>query len=94
MSDFNRERLLAFMQTLSMKHYHCTWANGIEYTLWHWMHHDDNPLSQADTHRLYILHNRCKGWFALLDEPSEGSQFLTTDRWIRLFSDEFNGENY
>ena len=90
MSDYNNRQLLAVMKRLSRKHFRCEWENGLEYILWHWMHHT-SPLSADDNNGLYMAHSQAKGWFAILDEPSEGEQFMTTDKWIRLFQDEFDG---
>jgi len=90
MSEYDNRELLKIMKELSFKHFNKDWESGIEYILWHWMHHT-SPLSSNDTHRLYIVHSRARGWFAVLDEPSEGPQFMYTDKWIRLFQDEFDG---
>lgn len=90
MSEYDNRELKKLMESLSLRHFSEEWENGLEYILWHWMHHT-SPLSVSDKHKLYILHSRSKGWFAVLDEPSEGAQFMTTDKWIRLFQDEFNG---
>jgi len=90
MSDYDNRELLKLMKELSYRHFNVEWENGLEYILWHWMHHP-SPLTVHDEHRLYMAHSRAKGWFAILDEPSEGVQFMTTDKWIRLFQDEFDG---
>ena len=90
MTEHANRELLNLMRELSWRHFQNEWESGLEYILWHWIHHT-SPLSSNDKHRLYIAHSRAKGWFAILDEPSEGVQFMTTDKWIRLFQDEFDG---
>ena len=90
MSDHDSRELLKIMKELSWRHLQKDWASGLEYILWHWIHHT-SPLSSSEKHRLYIAHSRAKGWFAVLDEPSEGPQFMTTNKWVRLFQDEFDG---
>lgn len=90
MSTYANKELFDYMTNLSVRHFDNDWESGLEYTLWHWIHHT-SPLSLADKHQLYILHTRANGWYAFLDEPSEGQVFLTTNKWIRLFMDEFDG---
>lgn len=90
MTGHSNRELLKLMKELSFRHFNRDWQSGLEYILWHWMHHT-SPLSSNDKHRLYIIHSRARGWFAVLDEPSEGPQFMTTDKWVRLFQDEFDG---
>jgi len=90
MSEHSNRELLKIMKELSWKHFNKDWESGLEYILWHWIHHT-SPLSPREKNKLYIAHSRALGWYAELDEPSEGPQFLTTDKWIRLFQDEFDG---
>lgn len=90
MSNHDNLELLKLMKELSQRYYHKEWESGLEYILWHWIHHK-SPMSSADVNRLFMAHTRARGWFAILDEESEGPVFLHTDKWIRLFQDEFDG---
>ena len=78
------------MEEISFRHFDTKWESGLEYILWHWIHHS-SPLLANDKRRLYISHTRANGWFSILEEGSEERQFVSTDKWIKLFQEEFNG---
>ncbi|NOX49182.1 MAG: hypothetical protein GXP16_01425 [Gammaproteobacteria bacterium] len=89
MSNFASKTLMLYMVKMSRKYFNKDWENGLEYILWHWIHYASR-MSQSDKHKLYILHTRARGWFAILD-PAKGQQFMKTDKWVKLFQDEFDG---
>ena len=90
MSEHSNRALLVLMKELSRKYYRKEWESGLEYILWHWIFHP-SPMSAYDTNRLYMAHNRSNGWFAILDEESEEKVFMNTDKWVKLFQEEFDG---
>jgi hypothetical protein len=90
MSEHTNRALLTLMKDLSQKYYHKEWENGLEYILWHWIFHS-SPMSTYDVNRLYMAHNRANGWFAILDEESEEKVFMSSDKWVKLFQEEFDG---
>ena len=85
----NRE-LLDIMRNISLRHFGNDWESGLEYILWHWVH-NDSPLKPHDKYRLYMAHTRASGWFAILGEESEEKEFISTNKWIKLFQEEFDG---
>lgn len=89
MSEHANRELLDLMQRISLRHFYNDWESGLEYILWHWVH-NDSPLSSHDKHRLYILHTRANGWFALNEETKE-KEFISVEKWIKLFQEEFDG---
>ncbi len=90
MSDYANRILLNLMRELSRRHYHTEWESGLEYILWHWLH-NESPLRSNDKHRLYIAHTRANGWYTILDENTKEIGFVSTDKWIKNFQEEFDG---
>lgn len=90
MSKYANRELLKLMQEISSRHFHVEWESGLEYILWHWLH-NTSPLASNDKHRLYIAHTRANGWFATLEDDSEERTFVSTDKWVKLFQEEFDG---
>lgn len=90
MSKHANALLLKLMEEVSVRHFRNEWESGLEYILWHWIH-NSSPLSSNDKHRLYIAHTRANGWFTILDEDSDEKVFISTDKWIKNFQEEFDG---
>lgn len=89
LKNANRE-LLKLMEEVSLRHFHVDWESGLEYILWHWIH-NDSPLESHYRHKLYIAHTRANGWYTILKEDSKEKEFISTDKWVKLFQEEFDG---
>lgn len=85
-----QESLLSYMRFLSNRYYSEPWANGIEYSLWHWLYTPDAcPLTDAERHQLYHRHLLVDGWFV---SASPEPEFWSRKSWIKHYITEFQEE--
>lgn len=85
-----QDRMLACMQKISRKYLGKDWADGLEYTLWHWINSKENvPITAAERYALHMHYVRNGGWFTV----KRGKPiFVTAEVWHSLYRKEFPEE--
>lgn len=82
------DALEQYMKGLSEKYFRQPWANGLAFTLWHWLH-TGQELTAAERYNLWQCHTKAGGW---IDEEGGDLLFLTTSQWNELYISEFGNE--
>jgi hypothetical protein len=90
--ELAKDTLLRMMSDFSQDYWCAGWLSGLEFTLWDAMRNGPmdsewEQLEERDLNRMKSLHELAGGWW-IWDDNEIGNRFVTTDEWLKIYSQE------